>query len=196
MDSFAWALVSQTAGLTGGNAMTDAARGVFLPSMLGFQLPPPAGLEHDNFPVDSGLVERAVRPSCFGAGNGTATSEGDHATGGGADEDDNAEPEVGGAHDDGPSAEAAAGDCSSGAPEPDSKKRKRSNEVCIHSAHRLYIRLRRLPSSAAQHCRRIAGRSWDGSIQGARRIRGFTKRERTQQRRQRQRERPGRDRQE
>jgi hypothetical protein len=119
MDSFAWALVSQTAGLAGANAITDARGGVLLPSMLGFQLPPPAGLEHDNFQEDSGLVQRAVRSSC--AGDHTKVTIGD---------DDNAEPEVGGVHDEGRSAQAAAGDCSSGGLEPDSKKRKRSNKVC------------------------------------------------------------------
>ncbi|XP_062191583.1 transcription factor bHLH49-like [Phragmites australis] len=98
--------------------------------MLGFQLPPAAGLEH--FSVDSGLVERAVRSSCFGAGNGTTTASASNITAEGpfghhGDHED-AEPELscGGGHNDAPSAGAAARDCSS--PGSDSNKRKRSSE--------------------------------------------------------------------
>ncbi|CAO2191861.1 unnamed protein product [Urochloa humidicola] len=122
MDSFAWASVSQAPGLAGGGAISDGRAGGFLPPMPGFQLPPPAGLEH--FSIGSGLVERA----CFSAGNGTAATtanttllevEPGHRskiTGGSSS--------VNGVHD-----EAAAGDCSSGGPEPaDSKKRGRSSE--------------------------------------------------------------------
>ncbi|KAL6661158.1 hypothetical protein ACP70R_000542 [Stipagrostis hirtigluma subsp. patula] len=117
MDSFAWASVSQS-------AVSNAGGGSLLPPMLGFQqLPPGAALEH--FPVDSGLVERAVRSSCFGAANGTATTASASnvtAVGppfGHRGGRENAEPEHAG---------AAAEDCSSGG-SGDSKKRKRSTEV-------------------------------------------------------------------
>ncbi|KAL6646060.1 hypothetical protein ACP70R_017668 [Stipagrostis hirtigluma subsp. patula] len=120
MDSFAWASVSQS-------AVSNAGGGGLLPPMLGFQqLPPAAALEH--FPVDSGLVERAVRSSCFGAGNGTAaTASASNVTAvgppfGHRGGRENAEPEHGGA-----GAGAAAEDCSSGG-SADSKKRKRSTE--------------------------------------------------------------------
>jgi hypothetical protein len=193
MDSLAWALVSQTAGLARGNAITDARGGVLLPSMLGFQLPPPSGLEHDNFQVDSGLIERAMRSSCFGAGNETATSADDHTkatTGGGTGDDDNAEPEVGGFHDEGRRAEATAGDCSSGGLESDSKKRKRSNKVCALLS--IFAPVCRLQSfqPPPPNCRNV-GRSWGASSEGTRGVHGFSKRERAQQRCRRQRERGG-----
>ncbi|KAK3122024.1 hypothetical protein QOZ80_8BG0664110 [Eleusine coracana subsp. coracana] len=126
MDSFAWASVSQPSGLAGGNAVPDARGGVLLPPMLGFHLPPPASLEHGNFRVASGLVDQG---SCF---HGTATSAGHRAKaatdGSGCGDEGNAKPEIGGDYEDGQSVEAAAGACSSGGPDPDSTKRKRSNE--------------------------------------------------------------------
>lgn len=107
MDSFAWASVSQAAGLAGGSAVSDGrGGGGLLPPMAGFHLPPPAGLEH--FSMDSSLVERAVRSSCFGAGTETASASN-------------------GIHD-----EATTGDCSSGGPAPDSENMKRSTEVGAH----------------------------------------------------------------
>ncbi|RCV31604.1 hypothetical protein SEVIR_6G197600v4 [Setaria viridis] len=121
MDSFAWATVSQTAGLGGG--VSDGRGGGLLPPMPGFQLPPPAGLEH--FSVDSGLVERAVRSSsCFGAGNGTApTASASNITLEGASgrrsKVAGGSSSVNGVH-----GEVATGDCSSGGPEPE----KRSSE--------------------------------------------------------------------
>ncbi|CAO2162937.1 unnamed protein product [Urochloa humidicola] len=124
MDSFAWASVSQAPGLAGGGAVSDGRAGGFLPPMPGFQLPPPAGLEH--FSLNSGLVERA----CFGAGNGTAaTASASNITllegaSGHRSKVAGGSSSVNGVHD-----EAAAGDCSSGGPEPaDSKKRGRSSE--------------------------------------------------------------------
>ncbi|KAF8747753.1 hypothetical protein HU200_013159 [Digitaria exilis] len=80
--------------------------------MTGFHLPPPAGLEH--FSMDSSLVERAVRSSCFGAGNVTAT----------------AASASNGVHD-----ETTAGDCSSGGPAPDSEKMKGLNEDVLGMDH-------------------------------------------------------------
>ncbi|GJN03849.1 hypothetical protein PR202_ga21335 [Eleusine coracana subsp. coracana] len=95
--------------------------------MLGFHLPTPASLEHGNFRVASGLVEQG---SCF---HGTATSAAHHAkpaTGGsGCGDEDNAKPEVGGFHEDGQS----AGACLPGGPDPDSTKRKRSNEDVLRT---------------------------------------------------------------
>ncbi|KAL6858867.1 hypothetical protein ACP4OV_017869 [Aristida adscensionis] len=113
MDSFAWTSIPRSAGLAGSSAVPDErGGGSLLPPMLGFQLPPAAAaLEH--FALDSGLVDRAVRSSCFGAGNGAATAA--PAFG-----HNNAEPELG---DDAP----GAGDSSSGG-SADSKKRKRSEE--------------------------------------------------------------------
>ncbi|KAG0524758.1 hypothetical protein BDA96_07G239300 [Sorghum bicolor] len=115
MDSFAWASVSQAAGLAGGSAVVSDGRsgGLLPPPMLGLQLPSPAALEHF---MDPGLVQLAMRSSYI-------TSE-EHplqaTTGSG-----NGEPGFGGGGD-APSAEA----CSSRVPEPDSNsnKRKRSNE--------------------------------------------------------------------
>ncbi|RLN05454.1 transcription factor bHLH49-like isoform X1 [Panicum miliaceum] len=125
MDSFAWAAVSRTPGLAGGAAVSDGRGGGLLPPMPGFQLPPPAGLEH--FSVDSGLVERAGRSSCFGAANGTApTASASNITldgpSGHRSKVAGGSSSVSGVHD-----EAATGDCSSGGPEPDSKNMKRSN---------------------------------------------------------------------
>ncbi|CAL5005625.1 unnamed protein product [Urochloa decumbens] len=129
MDSFAWATVSQTTGLAGGGSVSDGRAGGFLPPMPGFQLPPPAGLEHFS---DSGLVERA----CFGAGNGTATTASasnitllEGASGHGSKVARGSSSVVNGVHD-----EADAGDCSSGGPEPaDSKKRGRSSEGVVET---------------------------------------------------------------
>ncbi|XP_066353665.1 transcription factor bHLH79-like [Miscanthus floridulus] len=129
MDSFAWASVSQAAGLAGGSAVVSDGRGGGLlpPPTLGLQLPARAGLEHF---MDPGLVQLAMRFSCFAAANGAPTAipsyitSEEHplqpTTGSG-----NGEPGFGGGGD-APSAEA----CSSRAPEADSnsKKRKRSNE--------------------------------------------------------------------
>ncbi|CAL5013117.1 unnamed protein product [Urochloa decumbens] len=129
MDSFAWATVSQAPGLAGGGAVSDGRAGGFLPPMPGFQLPPPAGLEHFS---DSGLVERA----CFGAGNGTATTASasnitllEGASGHRSKVARGSSSVVNGVHD-----EADAGDCSSGGPEPaDSKKRGRSSEGVVET---------------------------------------------------------------
>ncbi|WVZ92400.1 hypothetical protein U9M48_038470 [Paspalum notatum var. saurae] len=139
MDSFAWA---QTAGLTGGSAVTDERGGGFLPPMLGFQLPPTAaGLE---LFMDSGLVQR----SCFGAGNGAPTASpscitapeepsGHRSKTTSTTGNDNAEPEFvgGGVYDDAPGIETAAprGDCSG--QERDSKKRRSSNENVHETDH-------------------------------------------------------------
>ncbi|KAJ1268956.1 hypothetical protein BS78_07G172800 [Paspalum vaginatum] len=131
MDSFAWA---QTAGPAGGSAVSDDRGGGFLPPMLGFQLPPAAGLE---LFMDSGLVQRSARSSCFGAGNGApAASPSSYVT---APEEPsghrsksttagngNAKPEFGG----GVETAAPRGDCSG--PEPDSKKRQRSSNEDVH----------------------------------------------------------------
>ncbi|CAO2211315.1 unnamed protein product [Urochloa humidicola] len=128
MDSFAWASVSQAPGLAGGGAVSDGRAGGFLPPMPGFQFPPPAGLEH--FSVDSGFVERA----CFGAGNGTATTASAsnitlEGASGHRSKVDGGSSGVNGVHD-----EAAAGDCSSGGPEPaDYKKRGRSSEGVLET---------------------------------------------------------------
>ncbi|XP_066326445.1 transcription factor bHLH79-like isoform X1 [Miscanthus floridulus] len=133
MDSFSWASVSQAAGLAGGSAVVSDRRGGGLlpPPTLGLQLPASVGLEHF---MDPGLVQLAVRSSCFAAANGAPTPSPSYitseehplqaTTGSG-----NGEPGFGGGsggvYDDAPIAEA----CSSRAPEPDSssKKRKRPN---------------------------------------------------------------------
>ena len=138
MDSFSWASVSQAAGLAGGSAVVSDRRGggLFPPPTLGLQLPAPVGLEHF---MDPGLVQLAVRSSCFAAANGAPTASPSYitseehplqaTTGSG-----NGEPGFGGGsggvYDDAPIAEA----CSSRAPEPDSssKKRKRPNAVVAY----------------------------------------------------------------
>ncbi|CAL4999456.1 unnamed protein product [Urochloa decumbens] len=130
MDSFAWATVSQAPGLAGGGAISDERASGFLPPMSGFQLPPPAGLEH--FSVNSGLVERA----CFGAGNGTGTETTASASNitllegasGHRSKVAGGSSSVNGVH-----GEAAAGDSSSGAEPADSKKRGRSSEGVLEA---------------------------------------------------------------
>jgi hypothetical protein len=138
MDSFAWTSVCQAAGLAGGSAVVSDRRagGLLPPPMLGLQLQAPAGLEHF---MDPGLVQLAMRSSCFAAANGAPTASPSYitseehplqpTTGSG-----NGEPGFGGGGD-APSAEA----CSSRAPEADSnsKKSKRSNEVVAYCSLRL-----------------------------------------------------------
>jgi hypothetical protein len=138
MDSFAWATVSQSAGLAAAAGASEGRGGGLLPPMHGFHLPPPAGLEH--FSMESGLVERAMRSSsCFGAGNGTApTASASNITLEGAS-GHRSKVAGGSSGVDGVHGEVTTGDSSSGGPEPE----QRSSEVS--SLHPSSPRLQSLP---------------------------------------------------
>ncbi|XP_062196256.1 transcription factor BHLH089-like [Phragmites australis] len=157
MDSFAWASVPQTAELAAGSAISEARGGVLLPSVLGFQLPPATGLEH--LAVDSGLVERAVRSSCFGAGNGAATASASKGTSEGPL--DRRSKVGGGVHDDAPSAGAAAAECSARGSE-ESKKRRRSYED-VHGTDQDQAKASNVSTDSANESPRSKGAKGEGN---------------------------------